>query len=454
MLNDNPMPNNLEAEQGLLSALLCNNAAYDRVFDVIREEHFYAPAHRAIFREIRNRIEAGQRALATTIHESIFEDDSLKQQGGASAYLADLLAFGAPIINARDYAEHIRDDYYKRQLMGAFLSANEELSNGGKLEDIVSRAEASIFAIRQNEGSEILCAAEGWSDTLHWIEAVRNGEIRPTKTGYSALDDLIQGLYPGRLYVLAARPGMGKTALGVNIAENVAAQGDVLFFSMEMPSSELQMRLAARHTGISVQKQAKGQLTDEEFRRLSLSRPPRSFHIYERAGVDINHIVMQARRFARQKNPALIVIDYLGLITGDNRMQKVHQIEVITTRLKTLAKELNIPIILLSQLSRALEQREDKRPMLSDLRDSGAIEQDADVVMFIYRPEYYADREEPKRKAGESFDAFNQRLNDFHSQADANRGKAQIIVAKNRQGVCDTAVLNFDGIRQYFHEGF
>lgn len=447
------IPSNLEAEQGLLSALLVSNKSYDQVFDVIREEHFFSPAHQMIFREIKARIESGRPASAVTIHPSLSKEASLDEYGGAQAYLTDLYNCNISTVNARDYAQHIRDLHIKRELISVLMGANDKLSSGGDLDDILASTESAIFGIRQNDVDEARTAPEGWNEALKWIEDVRSGKIKATSTGYQSLDEIIQGLYPGRLYVLAARPGMGKTALGLNIAENVSQKGHVLFFSLEMPEAELLMRMAARKTGISVQRQAKGQLSDQDIRALSGISHPKTFHIYERSGIDIDHITMTSRRFARKYKPELIVIDYLGLINGDARMQKVHQIEAITTRLKSLSKELKVPIILVSQLSRSLEQRDDKRPILADLRDSGAIEQDADVVMFVYRPEYYADRDEPQRKTKETQESFSSRLTEFHRKADADRGKAHVIVAKNRQGTMDTSIMNFDGVRQHFFEG-
>lgn len=447
------LPHNLEAEQGLLGCLLCENNTFDRIFDITRKEHFYAPAHQRIFEEIKKRIESGQKALPTTLFTYFENDEGFKSVGGAKNYLIDLASNVVAPINAKDYALHIRELFYKRSLIEVIADAKTAIDAQENLESVISKTETALSSIQDGGGDDFEATPSIWGETLKHIEAVKNGEIKLTSTGYSSIDKIISGFGEGKLYVLAARPGMGKTALALNIAENVSSQGDVLFFSLEMPKSELCMRLGSRKTSISVGNQSRGAVDDYQLSRLAATAMPENLYVIDKSGMNISKISMLCRRFKRNKRAKLIVVDYLGLIEGDSRMQKVHQIEEITQRLKNLSKELSTPIMLLCQLSRALEMRDDKRPLLSDLRDSGAIEQDADVVMFIYRNEYYSATEKPKKREKERDEDFQSRLDAHNASMEREKGKADIIFAKNRQGILGSVSLNFDGERQCFFEG-
>lgn len=448
----NKAPHNLEAEQGLIGCLLYDNKLYDRVFDIIRPEHFYAPVHQRIFESIKIKIEGGKSAIPTTLYKEFENDKELDDSGGAKEYLLGLVTSVISPANAPDYAKHIKELYLKRSLADALGTAASRIESGDDLREVISQTESALSQINDGGFQDFESASLIWNETLQYIEDVKNGRIRITSTKYQSIDKMMAGFQAGRLYVLAARPGMGKTALALNMAENVTEEGDVLFFSLEMPKSELCMRLGSRKTSISVGLQSRGKLDDYQIKRLAETRMPDNLYIYDKSGINVGTIINICRRFKRQKNAKLIVIDYLGLIDGDPRLQKVHQIEEITKKLKNLSKQLGVPVLLLCQLSRALENRDDKRPMLSDLRDSGAIEQDADVVMFVYRPDYYAGKDEPAQFKGEVEEKYKARLAEYHAKQEQNKGKAEVIFAKNRQGTLGTAIVTFDGERQYFFE--
>lgn len=441
---------NLEAEQAVLGCLLLDNNQFDYVSDFLRPEHFYAGVHQRIYAQIKETIESGNKALPTTLKARFENDPDLQAEG--SKYLIDLMASVVSTFGTKEYGLHVFDFYRKRELSGALCSARDSITAGEDVEQVIQTTEAALSGIQEGVGEDFLPAGSVWGETLQHIEDVRNGKIKTTSTGFNLIDEQIGGFEPGRLYILAARPGMGKTALALNMAENVCSQGDVLFFSMEMPKAELAMRLAAKQTGLGVGQQSRGKVNNDGMRSLAAVKIPENLYILDKTGLNINKIAMLCRRFKRAKNAKLIVIDYLGLIDGDSRMQKVHQIEEITKRLKSVSKELKVPIVLLSQLSRELERRDDKRPFLSDLRDSGAIEQDADVVMFIYRAEYYQGKEPPVKQAKERADAYNDRVKEWERVSVEEKGKADIIFAKNRQGVTGSVKINFNGKYQKFFE--
>ena len=455
-LKMNNLPHNYEAEQGLLGMLLEDNRKYDVVSSIINEDSFSTPEHSQIYKAIAGEVEAGKSCDAVTLSHRFEGNDGLKAVGGAD-YLKQIQAEFSPMASAKDYAKLISVSKTKRTFllsMNGMSDIIRDAENNVDPQDLINELESELFtAIKDsNEGQSIAQALEG---TFKWIHDAREGKQVVYKTGLNALDDTIGGLRPNGLYIIGARPGMGKTALALNIAEQISARKAVKFFSLEMPANELCMRLLAGRTNISMQDQMEGNLKDADLELLyransKLATLP--FHVDDRAGVDINYIVSESRRFARKNEGCAIFIDYLGLIRGDRRIQnKVHQIEEITTRLKALAKEINAPVVLLSQLSRSLEGREDKRPTMSDLRDSGSIEQDADVIMFIYRDEFYLERDWPKRNKGEGMEMFMKRTTEHESLINDQKGKAQILISKNRQGTSGTANVMFNGQRQRFY---
>ncbi len=454
---DGILPHNQDAEQGLLGCLLIRNAALDDIA-YMRPEHFYMPAHQRIFQAIINHVSGSRNASPVTLKNYFEKDEDLKEVGGAQ-YLADLAGSVVSTLNVPHYAQQILELYTRR---GLIAMAGDIIQKSNNFEEtpsdpkaILSFAEAALTALAVNRACSSFTAGQAASAAMEWMEGVRDGTISPLTTGYAVLDDKIGGLHGGRLYIVAGRPGMGKTALGINIADNVAATHPALFISLEMPAAEISNRMIATRTGIDVQKQISNTyLTPEEWSSIKGARAEmmqRKFTIEDSAGIDVYEIASLARRHKRKHGKFLLVIDYLGLVLSDRGIQnKVHQIEEITASLKRLAKELDIPIMLLCQLSRAVEAREDKRPNLSDLRDSGAIEQDADVVLFCYREEYYAEREPPQKKANMSSDQHNIKYAAWQADLAEIRGKAEIIIAKNRQGRTGIVPMNFNGSRQRF----
>lgn len=453
------LPQNHDAEQGLLGALLTDNRAYDAISAITIPDHFYAPWHQRIFVAISNFINEGKTASPVTLKNHFENDIDLQSVGGAS-YLAELAASVVSVINAADYALTLKDAWQRRNLIEAAhkiidFSSTFSLETRG---EALSEAEKLITSLADIRSSSQCSAHDAALEAGDWMQAVKNGKIKPFMTGIPSLDQKISGLFPGRLYVIGGRPAMGKTACGMSIADNVSAEHPALFISLELGRKELAGRLVACRSGVSVNRQqSRDPLSKQEWYSIAGAQTDlieRKLFIEDSHGADIHTIKSIARKFKRQHGQFLLVIDYLGLISLDKKIQsKVHQIEEITTNLKRLAKELDIPVILLSQLSRGLEGREDKRPGLSDLRDSGSIEQDADVVIFIYREEYYLEKDScPSKKEKESHEQFQYRMMDWEAKKDAAKGKAELIVSKNRQGSCGSVQVNFNGIKQRFYE--
>lgn len=443
----------LEIEQSLLGCLIHDNLAFERICGKVDAHDFYAPIHQQIFAAIVGRIDRGERATAVSLSSEFFSHPDLKAMGGGNAYLADLACGMYLMSSVEDYASVIRTHAQRRKLLAAIQVAEGAIQSSEPLGAAIDEFQRALSDVADADQETILDADTAWEDTKRHIEDVMNGKVKLTSTGIKKLDRAICSFQPGNLYILAARPGVGKTALALNMAGHVCTQGDVFVVSLEMPASQLVQRIAARETGISVDKQQRGTLSTDEARALFSLKIPKSLRISDRSGKDIRRIVNECKKFVRQsKNPKLIIIDYIGLITGDPRMQKVHQIEEITNALKTMAKNLEIPVLALCQLSRSVEAREDKRPNLSDLRDSGSIEQDADVVMFIYREEMYLTGE-PVKNWRERDTDYQEKVDAYHRQAQNAKGQAEIIIRKNRHGRQDTIDLRFDGGRQSFSEG-
>ncbi len=459
-------PRNLEAEQALLGAILMNNRALERVTEFLRPEHFSDPANGKIYQAMTRLIDAGQIADVVTL-KALFERDQELAAIGGVGYLARLAGSAITIVNAEDYGRTIHDAHLRRQL----IDLGEQMVNnayGADLElaavDQIERAEQQLFdlaSIGQIEGGfkpleAALRTAIGMAEAAY----KRAGHVVGVTTGFRDLDAALGGLHPSDLIVLAARPAMGKTALATNIAYNAArarlergeGEGAVVgFFSMEMSSEQLATRLLSERAEIASDRIRRGAISHEEFPRVvqaaqELHRLP--LHIDDTPALTVSALRTRARRLKRQRGLGLIVVDYLQLAQpskagrSENRVQEISE---ITRGLKSLAKELNVPVLALSQLSRAVEQREDKRPQLADLRESGSIEQDADVVMFIYRAEYYLKREEPQKRPDESDEKFNDRMERWQQRAEEAHNRAEIIIGKQRHGPTSTIQLFFDG---------
>jgi replicative DNA helicase len=459
-------PHNYEAEQGLLGALLVNNAAYERVGDFLRPEHFADPAHGRIFAAIGKLVDRGQIANPVTLKTLFDQDGALTEVGGAQ-YLVKLAASVVAIVNAEDYGRTVHDLFLRRQLIAVGEEmVNEahkaELDVTGK--DQIELAEAKLFNLAETDQAErgFMPFSTALTTAIEMAEKAykRDGKLTGVPTGLIDMDKLLGGLHRSDLLILAGRPAMGKTALAANIAFNAAVmQVDdpeaerfcVAFFSLEMSAEQLATRILAEQIEVSSEKIRRGELNEGDFRRLVLAsqrleRTP--IFIDDTPAITVTALRTRARRLKRQHGLDLIVVDYLQLLrgsAGSKSENRVQEISDITRSLKAVAKELDVPVLALSQLSRAVEQREDKRPQLSDLRESGSIEQDADVVMFVFREEYYHKREEPVRRADENDDKFHDRIERWKAHGEAIYGVAEVIVGKQRHGPTGTVRLQFEG---------
>jgi replicative DNA helicase len=467
------LPHSIEAEMALLGAIMLNNRAYERVAEYLRPEHFALAEHRAIFAAASRLIDRGQVADPVTLKAYLEQTDALAEAGGIS-YLGRLIDSAATVINAGEYGRLIFDLHLRREL----IAIGEETVNRAYVSDIdepapaqIERTEQALFDLATTGLSDADFApfTIALSSALESADAAhrRGGALAGVTTGFLDLDARLGGLHPSDLIILAGRPSMGKTALATNIAVNAAkayrtevdADGRpkvvdgamVGFFSLEMSTEQLATRILAEEARIPSDVIRRGKVAQARFPDLvvassHLERLP--IFIDDSPALSISAMRTRARRLKRKHGLGLIVIDYLQLISlgpgmrFDNRVQ---ELSVITRGLKALAKELHVPVLALSQLSRAVEQREDKRPQLADLRESGTIEQDADVVMFIYRDEYYLARSEPSRRADESEDKFNKRYEEWAQRCNHSENKADVIIAKQRHGPIGTVRLLFEG---------
>ena len=456
-------PHNIEAEQALLGAILVNNEAFYRVSDFLNPEHFFEPIHQKIYQLARDLIRAGKVATPVTLKTFIGADIDI---GGmtVSQYLARLAAEATTIINAEDYGHTIYDLSIRRALIivgedmvNVAFDAPVDFSPRNQIED----AERKLYELaetgRYDGGFQRFAQALTTAVDMAARAYQRDGKLSGIATGLDDLDRMMGGLQPSDLIIVAGRPGMGKTALATNIAYNVAKAhraevqadgtmksvngGIVGFFSCEMSAEQLATRIIAERTGIPSSTIRRGGITENDFEKIrdySIELQSLPFYVDETGGLSISQLTARARRLKRQKGLDLIVVDYIQLLQGsgrrsDNRVQEVTE---ITTSLKALAKELNVPILALSQLSRQVESRDDKRPQLSDLRESGSIEQDADVVMFVFREEYYLGNKEPRAGTPE-YEKWQLDMSLVH-------GKAEVIIGKQRHGPTGTVELQFE----------
>ena len=465
-------PHNAEIEAALLGALLTNNRAFERVGDFLRAEHFYEPVHGRIYGALEKLIEQGQLASPLTLKHFFEKDEALSAVGG-SQYLFDLAASVVTVINASNYAETIYDLFLRRQL----ITLGEDVVNDAYEPDIDSPAAGQIETAEQrlydlSNSGELERGYMKLGDAARIaIESAeeafrRDSHVVGVTTGLRDLDNKLGGLHSSDLLILAGRPAMGKTALATNMAFNAAKAfqeredengrtvtdgGHVLFFSLEMSAEQLAARILSERAEISSDAIRRGDISSEEFNRLvvasqELHRLP--LYIDDSPALTISGLRTRARRLKRQQKLHMIVVDYLQLLhpapgrRNDNRVQEISE---ITRGLKTLAKELEVPVLALSQLSRQVEQREDKRPQLADLRESGSIEQDADVVMFIFREEYYLEKGQPIQGLEEAQDKFSDRSQQWAERLEQVRNTASVIIAKQRHGPVGTIDLYFDG---------
>ena len=455
-------PSNIEAEQALLGAILVNNDAYYVVHDFLKPDHFFEPLHREMFAKTSEMIRMGKIANPVTIKTFLAAGDKVGDLTVAQ-YLARLAAEATTIINASDYGRAIYDLAIRRSLIrigedvvNIAFDAPLDMEPKSQIED----AERRLFELaetgRYDGGFQSFTDAVTLAVEMATAAKDRDGGLSGISSGIHALDQKLGGLQPSDLIILAGRPAMGKTSLATNIAFNIAAAyepaeqadgsfkakngGVVGFFSLEMSAEQLATRIISEQTEISSSKIRRGNINDQELVKLvacseTMQRLP--LYIDQTGGISIAQLSARARRLKRQRGLDAMIIDYVQLMQGSTRAQgnRVQEITEITTGLKALAKELNVPIIALSQLSRQVESRDDKRPQLSDLRESGSIEQDADVVMFVYRDEYYLANREPKPGTDDHL-KWEQALNEA-------RGKADVIIAKQRHGPTATVPLAF-----------
>lgn len=426
-------PHSIEAEQAVLGGLMLAADAIDRVADKLAEQDFYRKDHRLIWRAITELSEKGMPCDAVTLGDW-FEANGLSEMVGGASYLVELANATPSAANITAYADIVREKSVLRQLIDAGTAITEDgfRPEGRSIQEVMESAEKRVFKIAES-------GARGKKDTVSMRDAVKDafrllheryqnrGQLTGVSTGFTDLDGLTSGLQPADLIIVAARPSMGKTSFAINIGENVALREKkaVAVFSMEMSASQLAFRLISSAGRVHQQHLRTGDLAEEDWPRVTNAiamLAEAKIYIDDTPGLSPVELRSRARRLHREHGGlGLIIIDYLQLMQVPGSTEnRATQISEVSRSLKGLAKELNVPVIALSQLNRSLEQRADKRPMMSDLRESGAIEQDADVIMFIYRDEYY-NKESP------------------------DRGLAEIIVGKQRNGPTDTIKLTFLG---------
>ncbi|MFY8140206.1 MAG: replicative DNA helicase [Caulobacter sp.] len=457
-------PSNIEAEQALLGILMYDNAAYERLSDQLNGRHFYEPFHQRLYSAIESHIRKGQLAEPILLAEEFKKDAAFEELGGIR-YLADLFERAPPAANAADYGRAIYDLALRRDLIrigGEIMVEAQGADPDITARDQIEQAEQKLYGLAESGTSSggfipfasaltgaVQMAAEAYS---------RDGGLAGLSTGLMDLDRQLGGLHPSDLLILAGRPSMGKTALATNIAFNVARSyawepqpdgsrktasgGVVAFFSLEMSAEQLAMRILADASGVSGDKLRKGEIDASEFGRLrdaAIEIQEAPLYVDATGGLSIAKLTARARRLKRSVGLDLIVIDYLQLVTTDNGgrdSNRVQEVSAITGGLKALAKELNVPVLALSQLSRQVENREDKKPQLSDLRESGSIEQDADAVMFVYREAYYLGRTEPREGTPEHMT--------WQEEMDKIANLAEVIIGKQRHGPIGTVKLHFN----------
>jgi len=458
------LPHNIEAEQQLLGAILTNNDLYDRIAPIIGPQHFYDAVHARIYEVAQARIAKNALASPVTLKAFLEDDEGLKELGGV-AYLARLAGSSISSFAARDYAQTIYDLAIRRELM----ALGNEISDKAARVDVDSEpkeqiveAEQALYALGEQgqTDSGFQSFLRAVTDAVNVANAAfqREGGLAGLSTGLTDIDKKLGGLHRSDLLILAGRPSMGKTALATNIAFHIAKNykkgklpdgsegaingGVVGFFSLEMSAEQLAARILSETSGVPSDQIRRGDMTETEFRKFveaakQLEACP--LYIDDTAALPISQLAARARRLKRTHGLDALFVDYLQLVRpATAKDSRVNEVTEITQGLKAIAKELDIPVIGLSQLSRQVENRDDKRPQLSDLRESGSIEQDADVVMFVYREEYYKEREKPG-------DHELEKMASWQAEMEAVHGKAEIIIGKQRHGPIGHVELSFEG---------
>lgn len=465
----NKLPQNVEAEQALIGAILINNKAFEKVADFLKPNHFINPVHAQIFEVMSNLISQERAADVITLKNYFEQQGTLSDVGGIS-YLIKLSDSASPMTNVEYYGQFIYDKYLRRELINTgYDIVSKAMTESADLEatDQIEQAEQQLFLLADQGESQkdFIDFSTALGSTLGYIEQAfqRENKLSGLPTGFEKLDYRTGGLTNSNLIIIAGRPAMGKTALATNIAYNVAdfmmreksidkKNKGVAFFSLEMSSDELVARVLSTVTQTPGHKMRTGELNNAEFTRIAAAvRELENIPLYidDTPGLTINAIRTRARRLKRTKGLGLIVIDYIQLITGSNNKRtegnRVQELSEISRGLKILAKELNVPVIALSQLNRGVESRDDKRPLMSDLRESGSIEQDADIVMFVFRENYYIHNEEPKQKQNETAEHLQQRIADWQKRDRETANLAEIIIGKQRHGPTGSVKLFWNG---------
>ena len=463
-------PYNLEAEQALIGAILVNNEAHDRVSGFLEPHHFFDPLHQQIYETAAKLIAVGKQVTPITL-KTFFENAEPIGSGlSVPAYLGQLATNATTIINVRDYGRTIYDLSVRRGL----ITIGEDMANAAYDSPVdfppkeqIEEAETRLFKLAETgkygQGFATFHSALTTAIEMAGNAYQRDGGLSGISTGFRGLDNKLGGLQPSDLIILAGRPSMGKSSLATNIAFHVAKarvrslqekphlkpddpshDGAVVgLFSLEMSAEQLATRILSEQAEIPSEKIRRGMIDEAEFKRLvkaSEEMATLPLFIDQTGGLSVAQLAARARKLRRQQHLGLIIVDYLQLLTGSVRRAsegRVQEVSEITTSLKALAKELNVPVVALSQLSRAVENREDKRPQLADLRESGSIEQDADVVMFVFREEYYVERTKPAEGTPE--------FQTWMVKMQAVSGKAEVIVGKQRHGPVGTVDLQFEG---------
>ena len=458
------LPANVEAEAALLGALMLDNRLVEDVGLKLKPHHFHEDLHGRIYDSILKLTDKNMVANPVTLRPMFEADEAMKQVGGAG-YLATLTGSGATLIAAKDFAQQIYDLALLRALIGvgrdmveSAIDTSEEVAPLQQIE----KAESELYKVAEEGGADgkAKSFAEATRDALQTAERALNsgGHLSGLTTGLESLNSKIGGLHKSDLLIVAGRPGMGKSALGTNIGFAAAqrflrdtedgiepeksAGAPVAMFSLEMSADQLATRILAEQSGISSENLRMGKISKQEFRQLARAAAELEslpFYIDDTPGLTIAALRARARRLKRQKGIGMVIVDYLQLLQGTGRNandNRVNEISEISRGLRTLAKELNVPVIGLSQLSRAVEQREDKRPQLSDLRESGSIEQDADIVLFIYREDYYLAARQPADDHPD-FAEWQEEMGRVY-------GLAEILVSKQRHGATGKVRVKFD----------
>lgn len=464
--NRRVMPHNSEAEQLMLGALLVNNNNLEKVSEFLKPQHFYLDVHARIFEALTKLVERGQDASPVTLKQYFENDDALKDLGGGR-YLDDLADNIMSVVDVEEFGRQIHELHIRRSL----IVLGEDIVNDAYKPDL-DLAPTEQISIAEQHLFELATQGDlkgGFTPLITSVTAAINtaekayqntGGVTGVTTGLTDLDKKLGGLQSSDLIILAGRPSMGKSALATNIGYNAArrfyeTKGEegacVGIFQLEMSAEQLANRILADETNIPSDQIRRGEIKDTDFQKFveaSARMAETPLFIDDTPGLTVNSLRTRARRLKRTNNLGLIVIDYLQLLMGSSKASqanRVQEVSEISRGLKILAKELEIPVIALAQLSRAVEQRDNKRPQLSDLRESGSIEQDADVVMFVYREQYYLERDEPARRPEEDDARFNERYADWQQRCQDAHNIAECIVAKQRHGPIGTVRMQFTG---------